>query len=78
MSDVQAWLDQATARLEDDAPTDLTNALNALQAVLDLHRGLPVYGWCRECMDRIFPHHNCPTAQAIRDAIGDKQEHPSP
>lgn len=48
----------------------LGQALNALQAVLDLHHGLPVYGWCRECIDRIFPHHNCPTAQAIRDAIG--------
>lgn len=73
MSDIQAWLDQATARLEEHAPTDLTKALNALQAVLDVHHGLPVYGWCRECLDRIFPHHNCPTAQAIRDAIGEDQ-----
>ena len=97
MTDIRAWLDQVSARLEavkkepaqedrdhevesqawsdlyEHTPTDLTKALAALQAVLDVHHGIPDYGWCRECIDRIFVHGECPTVRAIQDALGEDQ-----
>lgn len=96
MSDIQAWLDQVSARLEavrrepaqeerdyegesrawsdlyEHAPSDLTNALNAIHEVLDIHRPSH-YGGCAHTACDSGSAWPCPTVETIQDAIGDPQ-----
>ena len=51
-----------------DARTRLPQALNALQAVLDMHHDSGD-GLCNECSDGFLINHPCPTVRAIQDAI---------
>ena len=53
-----------------DARTRLPLALDALQAVLDMHRPIWVDGieYCKHCVD-FGGEYPCPTVRAIHDAI---------
>lgn len=96
MTDIQAWLDQVSARLEavkkepaqedrereadsaawsnlyQHAPGDLTNAIDALQAVLDMHNDSSD-GGCNECSDGFLVNHPRPTVETIQDALGEQR-----
>lgn len=59
----------ANAKYVNHAIQALPQALDALQAVLDLHKR-NIYGACTSCVQNRYP---CPTVRAITDAIGDPQ-----
>lgn len=78
----RAWSD-----LYEHAPTDLTNALASLRAVLDLHKRIPSRLWWRTSPGSEEPppvrpsdicgycrgNYPCPTVLTIQDAIGEDQ-----
>lgn len=65
---------KADAEFIADARTRLPQALNALQAVLNLHKR-SFYGVCTECVceDGTPIEYPCPTVETIQDAIGGPQ-----
>lgn len=64
----EAWSD-----LYEHAPTDLTNALAAIQEVLDMHRRSD-YGGCAHTACDSGSAWPCPTVEMIQDAIGEDQQ----
>lgn len=58
-----------------DARTRLPQALDALQAVLDLHKRIWLDGreYCTHCVDW-GGEYPCPTVLAIHDALGENDE----
>lgn len=76
MTDIQEWINRAmSASAFVDPPEAVLVPLNALQAVLDLHKPYGEHSEFCEACDHPQP---CLTVQAIQDALRDEQDHPSP
>ena len=65
---------QGNAEFIADARTRLPQALNALQAVLDMHRRIWVDGieYCKHCVD-FGGEYPCPTVRAIQTELERKE-----
>ena len=63
--------DELLASIDNFEPNDeldACNAMNALRAVVELHRN--VDGACWECQDSIYHEFPCPTIRAIEKELG--------